>query len=1158
MSTAQVAIPITNNSDPAGANATQQQQSAVFIENKGQWDMRAKYLLRTAGLDMWVTDHGVVYDLYRMKSISGAKSPLPSLLGSGSSVKELHRSDIESQQRVGHAVEMNFIGTSTASDAHGTDLQPGYYNYFLGNDKAKWASNVGLYAGARIKRLYDGVDAIFYLDGGKPRYDLVVAPGASLADVGMRFTGSNSVRVGADGSLVIATSVGEMKQQGLFAYQMVGSERQQVRCNFVRGSGNVVRFDVGSYDRSRPLVIDPLIYSTYLTGGVYTYARGIAIDGSGNAYVTGYTASANFPTSGAYQSSYGGGGDVFITKLSSSGNALAYSTFLGGSAGDEGYDITVDGSGNAYVLCTTGSADLPTVNAFQSTYAGEIDAFVAKLSSSGNTLLYSTYLGGTGTDQPSGIAVDGNGNAYLTGYTRSIDFPTVNAYQSSRHSDYDVFVSKLNNSGNTLLYSTYLGGSNEDIGYGITIDGSGNAYITGNTFSADFPMSNPYQSSNAGNGDAFITKLNSNGNSLLYSTYLGGTGTDGATGIAIDLSGNAYATGNTTSTNFPTLNAYQSAKAGTRDMFITKLNSSGGSIVYSTYLGGSSGGDYEFGYGIAVDANGSSFVTGLTQSTDFPMVNAFQPSKPGPYYDFDIFVSRLSSNGSSLVYSSYLGGSGPDVAHSIAIDGSGNAYLTGYTLSANFPTLNPFQSAYDNSYDAFITKLSTNGSVTIISPNGSEAWCAGSTHAITWTSSGIANMSIDISSNNGSTWSTIVTNTPAATGLYTWNIPPNQILGSNYRIRLSDVADSAVNDVSDNVFAIATPSVVTNHPDDTIVIAGTKVKFKAAATNYVNVQWQRSLDDGDTWTNIIGETGLQYKFTATMSENGQLFRALFDNGSCQKATDEALLTVKVNATDFGPALVWIGTINAADNGRRIDVTVEIYKNGTRICSGERTNRRVAGTTEASSRRFRVPLTMDNGAVAFGANDVLSTKVFVKRNGGPTDFDVKIWYNDAATGATHGNSRYQAGVDGSPVKFYYLCAAGTLSRNPGSTGLSSQVTATGSYTSFGTWSTTGSLMKPTSELAAGDKEISVRVVPNPMTTEGAIVYSIESPGWVTINITNSLGEAVVTLVDDIQEAGEQRAAWNGRDSRGSLVPSGTYFYHIESGSRSATGEIVVVR
>jgi len=474
---------------------------------------------------------------------------------------------------------------------------------------------------------------------------------------------------------------------------------------------------LANYDRTQALIIDPLIYSTYLGGNDIDEVRGITIDCSGNTYVTGYTRSTNYDvTPGAFQTKYGGYGNAFVTKLNASGSDLVYSTYFGGSKGDDAYGIAIDGSGNVYVTGFTYSANFPvTPEAFQTKHGGGCtDIFVTKLNASGNDLVYSTYLGRSGKDRGFGIAIDSRGNAYVTGWTNSGDFDvTPGAFQTKYGGGpWDVFVTKLNASGSGLVYSTYLGGSGDDVGNGIAIDSRGNAYVTGWTNSGDFDVTPGAFQTKYGGGpwDVFVTKLNASGSDLVYSTYLGGSGEDGGNDIAVDESGNAYVTGYTYSTDFDvTPGAFQTTFGGGKYYaFVTKLNATGRGLAYSTYLGGS--GD-DFGWGVAVDISGNAYVTGYTGSTDYDVTpGAFQTTIGGAA---DVFVTKLNASGSGLVYSTYIGGRRNDRGFGIVIDVSGNPYVTGFTNSTDFiVTPGAFQTGYggggtgySEGGDIFVLKL---------------------------------------------------------------------------------------------------------------------------------------------------------------------------------------------------------------------------------------------------------------------------------------------------------------------------------------------------------------------------------------------------------------------------------------------------------------------
>jgi hypothetical protein len=400
-----------------------------------------------------------------------------------------------------------------------------------------------------------------------------------------------------------------------------------------------------------------LVYSTYLGGsgnsgfGIHDQGLGIAVDTAGNAYVTGFAGSSDFPTTaGAFQPTFGGGfNNAFVTKLNPTGTGLVYSTYLGGNASDQGLGIAVDTAGNAYVAGATSSINFPTTaGAFQPTGGGFADAFVTKLNPTGTGLVYSTFLGGnTNNDFGSGIAVDTAGNAYVTGFARSSNFPTTaGAFQPTFGGGFvDAFVTKLDATGSALLYSTYLGGSSNDVGQGIAVDGAGSAYVTGETSSTNFPTTpGAAQTIHAGGfgPDAFVTKLDATGSTLLYSTYLGGSSNDVGRGIAVDGAGSAYVTGNTFSTDFPTTSvATQTTNAGGFDVFVTKLDATGSALLYSTYLGGSGGifGGADIGNGIAVDSAGSVYVTGSTDSTNFPTTSGAAQTTHAGFND--AFVAKI-------------------------------------------------------------------------------------------------------------------------------------------------------------------------------------------------------------------------------------------------------------------------------------------------------------------------------------------------------------------------------------------------------------------------------------------------------------------------------------------------------------------------------------
>ena len=481
--------------------------SLYFIENKGQLDPTVRFYVKTSGQTLYFTDKEIVFDLFRGEKATWKRTE---------SVGKGRQTTGAKTERL--VFNLRFENAREGILLEGLDRQDAGVNYFVGDDRSKWKTGIPTYKGVVYKRVYKGIDLKVFGNGKDIEYEFIVNPGGNPGDILLTYNGIEGLSTNAEGELLIATAFGELKETKPYIYQEVEGKRAVDGSFEIRSPARQSQtgkfsygFQVSSYDPSYPLIIDPtLSYSTYLGGRSGDVGYGIAVDVSGNAYVTGYTSSTNFPTQNPYQGTKPGYYAAFITKLSSSGNAFAYSTYLGGSSGDVGYGIAVDVSGNTYITGETDSTNFPTQNPYQGAYGGgPADAFITKLSSSGSALSYSTYLGGSSGDVGYGIAVDVSGNAYITGGTESRGFPTQDPYQETyAGGSYDVFITKLSSSGNALSYSTYLGGSDRDYGYGIAVDDSGNAYVTGYTISTDFPTQNPYQETYAGyDGDAFVTKL---------------------------------------------------------------------------------------------------------------------------------------------------------------------------------------------------------------------------------------------------------------------------------------------------------------------------------------------------------------------------------------------------------------------------------------------------------------------------------------------------------------------------------------------------------------------------------------------------------------------------------------------------------------------------
>ncbi|HUD98112.1 MAG TPA: SBBP repeat-containing protein [Bryobacteraceae bacterium] len=608
---------------------------------------------------------------------------------------------------------LQFAGARPNVEARADGSPAGVANYLIGSRPEQWQTGLPLFERIKYTGLYPGIDLIYYGSGNRLEYDLFVAPGASWRSIRLAFRDAEAIQIDGDGNLRLRIGSAWITNGRPTIYQFFGTHRRPVSGHFVRRGGNAVGFAVGAYDRSRPLIIDPtLAYASYLGGSGDDYGHAVAVDSSGCAYVVGETGSTNFPRLGPEQASMGGNTDVFVTKWNAAGTGIVYSTYVGGNNRDVAMGVAVDASGNAYVTGFTYSGNFPiTGGALRSSFVGQSKAFVLKLNAAGNGLIYSTYLGGCGNDYAAGIAVDASGEAHIAGYTASVDFPTTtNAFQRNYGGgSYDGFLAKLNAAGSALVYATYLGGLANDTAAGVALDPAGNIYVTGQTLSGNFPTVNPIEATSS-ESDAFVVKMNASGQ-VLYSTYLGGTGLTSGTAIAADASGNAYVTGFTNTGDFPvTSGAYQTINNGFYDAFVATLNPYGSSILNATFLGGTG---TDSAYGIALDGSGNLFIAGSTNSIDFPEQAAIQPSYKG---DGDAFIAGFNNQLSALLYATYFGGGGSDVAAAIAADASGNAYVTGWTSSGESSVELPitpgaFQSVGMGGMDAFLAKLTLNSGV---------------------------------------------------------------------------------------------------------------------------------------------------------------------------------------------------------------------------------------------------------------------------------------------------------------------------------------------------------------------------------------------------------------------------------------------------------------
>ncbi len=721
--------------------------NGYFTANQGQVeDDSVKYYIHGKGI--WFLESSVIFDIQEP-----LKNNVPANVPKSKLPRSYEDAQTEIESRKGVILKLSFDGANDIIP-EGRGLLSHESNFFYGNDPAEWCTKVPNYRVIVYNDIYNNIDLKYYDTSQGLKYDFIVHPGGEPSDIKLSYEGIQALYVDSFGDLGMRTALGNVVDSGMFVYQKVNNLETEIEGKFKLLGPNTYGFELyEDYDHDRDLIIDPLVYSTYLGSTSFDVGFEVAVDTSKNAYVTGYTGSNTFngPTAGAYDITHNSGYDVFLAKLNSAGSALLYCTFIGGSGNEEGRDLVLDSSGNAYIGGITSSSNFPTTaNAYDETYNSNQDGFILKLNPAGgglSDLVYSSYIGGSNIDYLHALSLDSSNRIYVTGDTQSTaDFPTtVGAYQTTHKLGIlDAYFTKINpaaGGASDLVYSTYLGGSTavsfpaQEMGYGIKADSSGNAYITGVTYSSDFPTTlGAYSTSLSGFSDGFITKINPAGggtNDLLYSTYFGGSSSmQESVDIALDSSNNVLVVGRTTSNNFPTTgNAYDTSynTGNGGDIFILKLDPAGngaGDLKYSTFIGGT---DDDWGSDIEVDNYGDVYVTGhtfwQTPPSDFPITN---PTYDGTHNgQWDVVVIKLStaiSGKAGLIYSTFLGGGSGDWGYGIGIDADLHMYVTGYCGEPNFPNTT---GAHDQTFnggwqDAFLSKIEFNNLPHVLDINVSK------------------------------------------------------------------------------------------------------------------------------------------------------------------------------------------------------------------------------------------------------------------------------------------------------------------------------------------------------------------------------------------------------------------------------------------------------
>lgn len=660
---------------------------AAFIENKGQWPDDVLFAAKLESSDVWILKSGLKYSIQNIES----------------------GRDLATTSVRGHVIEMELVEANSSIEVTTRNIKPTHHNYFFGNDSSRWARHVRLYEEVQLDNVYDGVGVRYYFDQGSVRYDFILQPGASVEQLRMRFHGQDSLSTSSKGELVLATSMGLVKHKQLFAFQEVDGVQEEVQCDFLMGENGEVGLEVGEYDASRPLVIDPIIWSTVLGGIGSDYVAEFVVNEFSEITVLGYEAGLRFPIlNGPFGDLGSSGYNVVLAKLSPGGSKLLYSTFIGGGDDDYGRGIELDSSGDIYIAGSTESDDFPiTPGAFDENHNGGSDVFVLKMSKDGDAIKNVTFIGGTSDDDVArtGIVLDNSGNVYLTGITESSDFPTTFGCYESRHSGReDVFVSRISSDFTSLTHSTYVGGEDQDFATDIELTSIDEVVVVGYTESEDFRTTpGAYDRVFEGDNEIFAFKINATLDNMRFATFIGGELDESARSVQVDANDNVCVVGSSASSDFPVSpDAFQKVYRGGTiwgnrgDGVITMLAADGKSLLFSTYLGGD---NYDAISDVILDSENTVYVTGTTRSQSFPTTDEEYSMNRG---SSDAFFCIISKEGRQMRYGALIAGNDTDIGRQVARAGNGQYLIAGTTTSSDFPTT---PGTFDDSQNGFRTDL---------------------------------------------------------------------------------------------------------------------------------------------------------------------------------------------------------------------------------------------------------------------------------------------------------------------------------------------------------------------------------------------------------------------------------------------------------------------
>jgi hypothetical protein len=907
-----------------------------FIQNRGQLAGAVDYYLPGKDQSLYFNSDGLTVVLYRRDT--GAPAAWP-----GIGPDRARTSPAQREVKAGRwVVKLAFVGANPGAGPAGEDRTATLISYFKGRPD-EWRPGIRSFSRLAYRNLWPGIDLFYSGTVDRLKYEFVVRPGADPSRIRLACSGADRLALNAEGQLEVETPLGGFRDEAPIAYQERNGRKIAVRASFrlegpaaLAGADEVRRseaspglsraygFDVGEYDRSLPLVLDPatVIYCGFIGGQADDCGNAVAVDGSGNAYVAGWTGSYDFPVVVGPDLGFNsgmGGTDAFVAKVNAAGTALVYCGFLGGSWDDVASGIAVDGSGSAYVTGWTFSQDFPAYVGPGLSSHGNItqfgDAFVAKVAASGTGLAYSGFVGGSQGDRAGGIAVDGSGSAYIAGYTESSDFPAVTGPDLSFNGAQDAFVAKVAASGSSLAYAGFIGGTASDYGTGIAVDGTGSAYVTGYTNSyptEHFPVTVGPVLTYRGGQDAFVAKVNSGGTGLVYCGYIGGTADDYGMGIALDPAGNAYVTGTTDSQfQFPVKGGPSLVHHDGNDAFIAKVVSSGAEFAYCGFIGGSG---EDRGRAVAADASGTAYVAGSTDSaSDFPVTGGPSLVQAGL---LDAFVATISASGGDLLYCGFLGGSQNDEGAGVAADGAGNIYVTGYTRSNNFPVtvgpiLVPGAGMVGISDDAFIARISEK--LPPVAPDNLRAGTVTASEInLLWDDHSTNEDGFRIERKTGAagTWAQIAT---TGAGIITYqNIGLAEGTTYDYRVR-------AYNDIGDSAYS--NEAAIETRPAAPTGLAATAVNERRVDLSWTDhsgsetgFRVERKVNAGDPWTAIatLGANVVAYSDTHVVEMTTYAYRVFAINAGGDSApSNEASATTPALTAPAAPTGLGASALSAS-------------------------------------------------------------------------------------------------------------------------------------------------------------------------------------------------------------------------------------------------------